>query len=142
MNSSMRCSSVFYSIAVPIGKTCSKSLMRFNRQYFLHIALFHCWIKQVFTVSKSFNINHWNCFLTYIVNKANGIREETKYLQKQILDLAFLFTVQNVASGYTLCHLENCFILLYVCFKIMIWKNVVSPINWNIEKTSFWIQKV
>ena len=29
-----------------------------------------------------------------------------------------LFTSKNVASGYTLCHLENCFILLYVCFKI------------------------
>ena len=40
-----------------------------------------------------------------------------KYQQKQILDLSFLFTVQNIASGYTCCHLENCFFLLYAGFK-------------------------
>ena len=33
-----------------------------------------------------------------------------------------------------LCHLENCFLLLYVCFKIVTRKSVVSPINWNTEK--------
>ena len=33
-----------------------------------------------------------------------------------------------------LCHLENCFLLLHVCFKIVTWKSVVSPINWDIEK--------
>ena len=58
--------------------------------------------------------------------------KKPKCQQKQILDLPFLFTVQNVASGYTL--FQNCFFLLYVCFKIMIGKTVVSPINWNIQK--------
>ena len=30
-----------------------------------------------------------------------------KYQQKPILDLSFLFTIKNVASGYTLCHRET-----------------------------------
>ena len=30
-----------------------------------------------------------------------------KYQQKQVLNHWFLFIIQNVASGYTLCHLEN-----------------------------------
>ena len=45
-----------------------------------------------------------------------------------------LFTSKNVASGYTFYHLENCFILMYVCFKIVTQMSVVSPINWKIEK--------
>ena len=59
-----------------------------------------------------------------------------KYQYEQFLDLSFLFTVQNVVPGYTLCPLENCFFLLYVCFKIGKRKTVVSPINWNIEKNT------
>ena len=55
---------------------------------------------------------------------------------KQIFDLSLLYTVQNVTSGYTIWHLENCCFLLYVCFKIVIQKSVVSPINWNIEKNT------
>ena len=63
----------------------------------------------------------------------NRLRKETK-IQKQILDLLFLFTIKNVAFGHTFCHLENCFFLLYVCFKVATRKRVVFPINWNIEK--------
>ena len=44
--------------------------------------------------------------------------------------------IQNVASAYTLCHLKNCFFLLYVYFKIVAHKRVVFPINWNIEKNT------
>ena len=29
----------------------------------------------------------------------------------------FLFTIQKIASGYTLCHLENWFFQLYVSLK-------------------------
>ena len=36
-----------------------------------------------------------------------------------------LFTSKNVASEYTLCHLKNCFIFLYVRFKIVTRKSVV-----------------
>ena len=34
------------------------------------------------------------------------------------------------------------FFLLYVCFKIVLWKSVWPPINWNIEKTLLWILMV
>ena len=44
------------------------------------------------------------------------------YQKKRILDLSLLFTIKNVTSGYTLCHLENCFFLLYVYFRIVTWK--------------------
>ena len=57
-----------------------------------------------------------------------------KYQQKRILDHLFLFNIQKLASGYSLCHLENCFFHFYVYFKIITWKSVVFPINWNIEK--------
>ena len=30
---------------------------------------------------------------------------------------SFVFTIQNVVSGYTLCHLENLFFYLYVSLK-------------------------
>ena len=43
---------------------------------------------------------------------------------------------KNGASGYTLCHLENCFFLLCACFKILTPKSLVTPINWNIEKNT------
>ena len=54
-------------------------------------------------------------FLTDIVNKAyTGFYtlkmvsgKGPKYQQKRIIDLSFLFTIKIVASGYTLCHLEN-----------------------------------
>ena len=45
------------------------------------------------------------------------------------LDLSFLFTSKNVAFGYTLCNLENCFFLLCACFKIVTRKSVIFPIN-------------
>ena len=63
----------------------------------------------------------------------NGLRKET---ETSNLDLSFLFTIKNVSSGYTLCHLEHCLFLLHVCFKILTRKSVVSPINWNIEKNT------
>ena len=44
-----------------------------------------------------------------------------------------LFTSKIVASGYALCYLENCFFLLYVCFKIVTRKSLVSRINWKID---------
>ena len=57
-----------------------------------------------------------------------------KYHWKQILDLSFLFTLQNVASGYTIYHLENYIFLSFVCFTIMSRKIVVSRyIGMNIE---------
>ena len=59
-----------------------------------------------------------------------------KYQWNQISDLSFLFNIKDVATEYTFCHLENCFSLLYVCFKIVTRKIVVSPINWNIEKNA------
>ena len=62
----------------------------------------------------------------------SGKRPE--HQQKQILDLSILFTIKNVASGYTLCHLENSCVALYVCFRIMTPKSIVSTINWNTEK--------
>ena len=37
-----------------------------------------------------------------------------KYQQKRILDHSLLFNIQDVASGYTLCHLENCFFHVYL----------------------------
>ena len=48
----------------------------------------------------------------------------------------FLFTVKNVAFGYSLCHHENCLYFLYFCFKIVTRKSVISTINWNIEKNT------
>ena len=78
-----------------------------------------------------------SCFLTirrscqciFVVMKTvSGKRP--KHQQKRILDHSFSFTIQNVASGYILCHLENWFFQLYLCFfKIVSWKSVVSPIN-------------
>ena len=61
----------YYFIAVHIEKTCSKSLMRFNNPIFyllpfLHIADFN----QVFAMVWSLNLQHWNRFLTNIVNEA------------------------------------------------------------------------
>ena len=45
------------------------------------------------------------------------LEKRSKYQWKRILDHSFLFTIQNVASGYTLCHLENWFFHLYVSAK-------------------------
>ena len=53
----------------------------------------------------------------------NGLRKISKYRTKISVEKSFrsfvLFTIKNVASGYNLCHIENCFIPLYVCFKIV-----------------------
>ena len=43
--------------------------------------------------------------------------EKTEISVEKNFRFFVLFTSKNVASGYTLCHLENCFFLLYVCFK-------------------------
>ena len=40
-----------------------------------------------------------------------------KYQQKRILDHSILFIIGNVASGYSICHLENWFFHLYVSLK-------------------------
>ena len=121
----------YYFIAVPIGKTCSMSLMRFNNRTFYIF-------KQVFTMFQNFNVYHWNRFLTNIVNKAytgfstltivSGKKTEIS-VEKNFRSIVFLFTSKNVASGYTLCHLEICFFLLYVCFKIVTRKSVISPMG-------------
>ena len=37
------------------------------------------------------------------------------------------FSIKNVAFGFTLCHFENCFFLLYVCFRITTQNSVLSP---------------
>ena len=58
----------------------------------------------------------------------------TKYQYKWILDLLILFTIKNVASGYTLCHLENRFFHLHVCFKIVARKSEVSPYKLKYRK--------
>ena len=47
----------------------------------------------------------------------NGLRRETK-LSVEINFTSFVFiNIQNVASGYTLCHLENWFLHLYISLK-------------------------
>ena len=73
---------------------------------------------------KSFNLEHLNCFLADIVNKAYtfytlkmALGKRPKYQQKQILHHSFLFIIQNDVSGYTLCHLENRFFHLYVSLR-------------------------
>ena len=40
-----------------------------------------------------------------------------KYQKKQILHHSFLFIIQNVASGYNICHLENWFFHLFLSLK-------------------------
>ena len=45
------------------------------------------------------------------------LKKRPKHQQKQILHHSFLFIIQNVASGYTLCHLDNWFFHLYVSLK-------------------------
>ena len=47
-------------------------------------------------------------------------------VDKNFRSFVFIYS-KNVASGYTLCHLENYFFLLYVCFKITEERN--TPIN-------------
>ena len=42
-------------------------------------------------------LNHF-----YTLKMVSG--KSPKYQWKRVLDLSFLFTIQNVASGYTLCH--------------------------------------
>ena len=57
----------YYFIAVPIRKTCSISLMRFNNRTFYMFHYFTADFKQIFT---NLNVKHWNRFLTNIVSKA------------------------------------------------------------------------
>ena len=59
----------------------------------------------------------------------NGLRKKGRNISKKNFRSFALFTSKNVASGYTICHLENCFIFLCACFKIVTSKSVVSPIN-------------
>ena len=66
----------------------------------------------------------------------NGLRKKTEISVETNCRSFIFFTIKNVASNHTLCHLEICFFLLYVCVKIVMRKSVVSPINWNIEKNS------
>ena len=54
----------------------------------------------------------------------------------RILDLSVLLTIKNDASGHTLCCLQNSFLILYVCLKIVTRKYVVSPIKENTEKNT------
>ena len=58
----------------------------------------------------------------YTLKMISGKRPE--YQQKRILDLSVLFTITNIASGYTPCHLENFYFLLYVYFQIVTRKSV------------------
>ena len=60
--------------------------------------------------------------------------KKTEISVEKNLELSFLFISKNVASGYALCHFENGFFLLHVCFKIVTQKWVISPLNWNIKK--------
>ena len=57
-------------VAVTIRKSCSMSLMRFNNRIFYILYYFIADFKQFFTMFQSFNVHHWNRFLTKIVNKA------------------------------------------------------------------------
>ena len=61
-------------------------------------------------------------------------QKQKQFRPKRVLDLSFLFTSENIASGYSFCHPEDCFFLLNACFKILTRKSVISPINWNIQK--------
>ena len=69
----------YHFIAIPIGKTCQKSFMRFNSCI--------CQFKQVFTLVKGFNISCRSRFLTNIVNKLwiisyfeNGLKKDIEVL--------------------------------------------------------------
>ena len=44
-------------------------------------------------------------------------RKRPKHQKKRVLDHSLLFTIQNVASCYTPCHLKNRFFQLYVSLK-------------------------
>ena len=44
--------------------------------------------------------------------------------------------MKSVASGYTVCYLENSVFLLTICFKIAVQKSVLSPIKYNTEKNT------
>ena len=65
-------------------------------------------------------------FLTNNVNRAytsfNTLKfvsgKIPKHQKKRILDLPFLFTIKNVASGYTLCLIESCFFSHVFAFKL------------------------
>ena len=59
----------YHFVAVTIWKSCSMSLMRFNNRIF-NILYYFIAVKQFFTMFQSFNVHHWNRFLTKIVNKA------------------------------------------------------------------------
>ena len=122
------------------------SLLRFNNSNFYMLLHIIDDFKQVFTMFESFYVHHWNrvLFFPNILNKEySGFyslkmvsRKRTIYQYKQILDLSFLFTIKNVASGYTLCHLENYFFFLYISFKIMTRKSV-NFISLNFLNLSF-----
>ena len=60
----------YHFVAVTIRKSCSMSLMRFNNRIFYILYYFIADFKQFFTMFQSFNVHHWNRFLTKIVNKA------------------------------------------------------------------------
>ena len=72
----------YFFIAVLIGKTCSKLLIRFRCRIFYILLCFIADLKQVFTMLYSFNINHWNHFLTNIVNKTNGLRKQNQNISR------------------------------------------------------------
>ena len=59
-----------YFIAVPIGKTRSMSLMKFDNRTFCIFFYFTADFKQVFTILQNLNDYRWNRFLTNVVNKA------------------------------------------------------------------------
>ena len=65
---------------------------------------------------KAFLTNTVNKAYTFFIMKMVSVKRP-KDQHKRILDHSFLFTIQNVASGYTLCHLENWFFHFYVSLK-------------------------
>ena len=64
----------------------------------------------------------------------NSLRKETKIaVEKNFRSFDFV-NIKNIIFGYILCHLENHFTSLYVCFKIMTRKKVTFPKNLDVER--------
>ena len=61
---------VYYFIAVPIGKTCSISLVKFNNCIFYILVYFISDFEQVFHNCSKFLYLSWKQLLTIIVNEA------------------------------------------------------------------------
>ena len=112
-----------YFIAVSIGKTCSKSLMRFNRSIFTYCVILLLTLSKFSQCFKySFNIHHFNRFLANIVNKEYTFfctlkivrnisrnRFQTFYFHSpfKMLFLVILFSILEIAFSSSMFALKS-----------------------------------